>query len=123
MSAVTVEQMVNRVSDLLAERLRVKGVTLQDRLAKAGRRLPRKVRDAGEALVQASVMAQSPKLLMQVDHGKLAAAYDICLRHLNTVNPVAARRGMILNIAASIAFSLLVVAGLVVTVLYLRGLV
>lgn len=123
MSAVTVEQMVNRVSDLLAERLRVKGVTLQDRLAKAGRRLPRKVRDAGEALVQASVMAQSPKLLMQVDHGKLAAAYDICLRHLNRVNPVAARRGMILNIAASIAFSLLVVAGLVVTVLYLRGLV
>ena len=123
MSAVTVEQMVNRVSDLLAERLRVKGVTLQDRLAKAGRRLPRKVRDAGEALVQASVMAQSPKLLMQVDHGKLAAAYDICLRHLNTVNPVAARRGVILNIAASIAFSLLVVAGLVVTVLYLRGLV
>ena len=123
MSAVTVEQMVNRVSDLLAERLRVKGVTLQDRLAKAGRRLPRKVRDAGEALVQASVMAQSPKLLMQVDHGKLAAAYDICLRHLNTVNPVAARRGMILNIAASIAFSLLVVAGLVVVVLYLRGLV
>ena len=122
MSAITIQQMADRVSDLVGERLRVKGATLQDRLTKAGRRLPRKVRNAGEALVQATQMVQSPKLLMQIDDGKVAAAYDICLKHLNTVNPTAARRGAILNIAASIAFSLLVVAALLVTVLYLRGL-
>ena len=123
MSAITIQQMADRVSELLAERLRVKGATLQDRLTKAGRRLPRRVRDGGEALVQATKMAQSPKLVLQIDDGAVAMAYDICLKHLNTVNPAAARRGAILNIAASIAFSLLVVAVLLVTVLYLRGLV
>ena len=123
MSAVTIQQMADRVSALLEERLRLKGGDLSDKLRRAGRRLPRKVRDAGEALVAATQMAQVPKLLMQIDDGAVAIAYDICLRHLNTLNPAAARRGMLLNMLASIGFSLLVVVGLVILVLYLRGFV
>ena len=38
MSVVTVQQMADRVAALLAERLRVKGDTLEARLARAGRR-------------------------------------------------------------------------------------
>jgi hypothetical protein len=121
MSLVTVQQMADRVNALLEERLRLKGGTLEDKLRRAGRRLPRKVRDAGAALAAAVTMMQSPKLMHQVDDATVAMAYDICVRHLNTVNPGAARQGLILNIAASIAFSLLVVAVLVVVVLYLRG--
>lgn len=123
MSAITIQQMADRVGELLVQRLNAKGATLQARLAKAGRRLPRRVRDAGTALVQATEMAQNPKLLMQVDDGAVALAYDICVKHLNTIDPVQARRGVMLNIAASVAFSLLVVAVLVVVVLYLRGFV
>jgi hypothetical protein len=122
MSAITIQQMTERVAQLLEERLRVKG-SLQDKLHRAGRRLPRKAREAGAVLVQAEAMAQSPKLLLQIDHEAVALAYDICVRHLNTVNPGAARRNMVLNIAASIAFSLLVVGLLVLAVIYLRGLV
>ncbi len=123
MSAVTIQQMADRVSALLEERLRLKGGDLSDKLRRAGRRLPRRVRDAGEALVSATQLAQSPKLLLQIDDGAVANAYDICLRHLNTLNPAAARWGMLLNMLASVGFSLLVVAGLVIAVLYLRGFV
>ena len=123
MSLVTVQQMATRVDALLEERLRLKGGTLEDKLRRAGRRLPRKVRDAGAALAEAVTMMQSPKLMHQVDDATVAVAYDICVRHLNTVNPGAARRGMILNIAASIAFAMLVVAVLLVAVLYWRGFV
>ena len=123
MSAVTIEQMANRVAELLEQRLRLKGGGLDDKLRRAGRRLPRRVRDAGAVLVQAQAMAQSPKLLMQINDEAVAIAYDICVRHLGGLRPGAARRGMLLNIAASIGFSLLVVAGLVLIVLYLRGFV
>lgn len=123
MSVVTVQQMADRVSELLGERLRVKGDTLEARLKKAGRRLPRKVRDAGAVLVQATQMIRNPKLLHLVDDAVVAEAYDICLRHLNTVNPNEAMKTLVLGIAAHIAFSLLVVGALVVATLYWRGLI
>ena len=120
MSAATIQQMADRVAQLLDERLRLKG-SLEDQLRRAGRRLPRKVRAAGAVLVQAVAMAQNPKLLLQIDDETVALAYDLCVRHLNGVNPGAARKGALLNLAASIAFSLLVVGLLVLVVLYLRG--
>lgn len=123
MSVVTVQQMSDRVAGLLDERLRLKGGTLDDKVRRAGRRLPRKVRDACAALVQAGEMMRSPKLMVQVDDETVAVAYDICVRYLTTINPNAARRGVILNMAASIAFALLVVAVLFVSVLYWRGLI
>ncbi len=123
MSVVTVQQMASRVDALLEERLRLKGGTLDDKLRRAGRRLPRTVRDAGAALATAVTMMQSPKLMHQVDDHTVAVAYDICVRHLTTVNPGAARNGVILNIAASIAFSLLVVTVLLVSFLYWQGLI
>ena len=63
MSITTVQQMADRVSGLLEERLRVKGQTLEAKLRAAGRRLPRKVRDAGAALAEAVTMIQNPKLM------------------------------------------------------------
>lgn len=123
MSLVTVQQMADRVDQLLEERLRLKGGTLEDKLRRAGRRLPRAVRDAGAALATAVTMMQSPKLMHQVDDETVAHAYDICVRHLTKLNPAEARKGVILNIAASIAFSLLVVAVLLVGFLYWRGFV
>ncbi len=121
MSKTTIQQMADRVSDLLALRLNVSGPTLEARVKRAGNTLPRPVRDAAEALVQATEMAQSPKLLMQIDPEAVAIAYDICVKHLNTVNQSERRRGLALDIAARIAFALLTVAVLVIGVLRWRG--
>ena len=123
MSIVTVQQMADRVAGLLEERLRVKGATLAGKLHAAGRRLPRRVRDAGEALSAAVTMIQNPKTMHQVDDETVAVAYDICVRHLTTINPVATRKGLLLDAAARIAFALLVAAVLFLGVVYWRGLI
>ena len=121
MSAVTIQQMADRVAGLMEERLRMRGVGLAEKLRKGGRLLPRKVRSAAEFLGQAATMAQNAKLLMQIDNTAVAAAYDTCLRHLGGVDSGDRRRGIMVGVAASIAFSVLVVALLLGAVLYWRG--
>lgn len=121
MSAVTIQQMADRVAGLLEERLRIRGTGLSEKLRKGGRLLPRKVRAAAEYLAQAAALAQNPKLLMQIDNGAVAEAYDQCLRHLGGVDAGDRRRGLIVGVAASIAFSVLVVTLLLGAVLYWRG--
>ncbi|MGL6211472.1 MAG: hypothetical protein ACRC14_16745 [Paracoccaceae bacterium] len=123
MSAVTTQQMVDRVAVLFEQKLRVRGATLADKVRKAGRRLPKKVRLAAEALAQAGQMAGNPRLMHQIDPGVVADAYDTCVRHLGGMDLADRRRGMLVGIAGSIAFSLLVVAGLLVAVLWWRGLI
>jgi hypothetical protein len=121
MSAVTIQQMADRVASLLEERLNAGGGSFADKLRKAGRQLPRRVREAAEVLAQAGIAAQNPKLLRRIDEEKVAAAYDVCVRHLGGVNAGDRRRGRVLGVAASIAFSLLVVALLLLAVLRWRG--
>ena len=121
MSAVTIQQMADRVAGLLEERMRMRGVGLAEKLARGGRMLPRRVRAAAEFLAQAAILAQNAKLLMQIDNAAVAEAYDICLRHLGGVDAADWRRGVIVGVAASIAFSVLAVTVLLGVVLYWRG--
>ena len=123
MSAVTIQQMADRVSGLLEQKLRVGGRDLATKVRKAGRRLPKQVRIAAEALVQATEMAKSARLMHRIDDALVAEAYDICLRHLGAVDLADRRKGALVGIAASIAFSLLAVVGLVLAVVWWRGLV
>ena len=121
MSKISIQQMADRVSGLMEQRLKIGGNSLESRLHRAGNRLPKRVREAGEALVSATQMAQSPKLLIQIDPEAVAEAYGICIKYLNTVNLSARRKGLILDAGARIAFVLLTVGILVVAVLYWRG--
>jgi len=121
MSAVTIQQMADRVAGLMEQKLRVGGKGLAAKVRKAGRRLPKQVRVAAEALVQATEMARSARLMHQIDEELVAEAYDICLRHLGGVDVADRRRGVAVGIAASMAFSLLVVVGLVLVVVRWRG--
>jgi len=123
MSAVTIQQMADRVAALMEERLRLRGAGLEAKLRKGGRILPRRVRAAAEALAQAAAMAQNPKLLMRIDDESVAQNYDICVRHLGGIDLADRRRGVAVGIAASIAFSLLAVLGIVLAVLVWRGLI
>lgn len=121
MSKITIEQMADRVAALIEERLHIAGATLEAKIRQAGNRLPRPVRDAAEAMVEATQMAQNPKLLMRIDDGAVATAYDICIKHLNGLNRAERRRGLVLDAAARVAFALLAVVVLLVAVLHWRG--
>lgn len=123
MSAVTIIQMADRVSALMEERLSVRGRTLAEQVRKAGRRLPRKVREAAAYLAEAGEMAQNPKLLVRLDEGDVAAAYDTCLRHLGGISRGGRRSSALLNAAASAAFGIFVVMVLAIGVIYWRGLI
>lgn len=121
MSAVTIQQMADRVAGLMEERLRIRGVGLTQKLARGGRLLPRKVRVAATALAKAADMAQNAKMLMQIDDAVVAGDYDICLRHLGGIDAKDRRKGTIVGVVASIAASVLVVVLLMGAVLYWRG--
>lgn len=123
MTGVPIQQMADRVASLMEQRLRVRGQGLSEKLRKGGRLLPRKVRTAAEALAEGAAMAQNPRLLLQVDQAAVAAAYDVCVRHLGGVSGADRRKGAIIGVAASIAMSVLVVALLVIAVLVWRGFV
>jgi hypothetical protein len=122
MSAVTIQQMADRVAGLMEERLSIRGTGLAAKLRKGGRLLPRKVRLAAETLADRAEKAENPKLLTQISIEEVSAAYDTCVRHLSALQPGRRRANMLIGMAGSVAFSLLMVAGLAVAFLAFRGL-
>ncbi|MDO9524165.1 MAG: hypothetical protein Q7J57_01280, partial [Gemmobacter sp.] len=85
MSAVTVQQMADRIAALMQERLNIGGTGLREKLRRGGRRLPAKVRREAEYLAEAAHMSQHPKGHMMIDEGRVAAAYDTCLKYLKDI--------------------------------------
>ena len=121
MSAVTIQQMAERITALMEQRLRLKGKDLREKLRKGGRLLPRRVRAAAEQLADAAERSQNPKLLLQIDEPAVVAAYDVCSKHLSKIDAGYLRTSSILRTASSMVISLLVVVALVIAVLYWRG--
>lgn len=121
MSAVSIQQMADRVADLLQSRLRLRGNGLSEKLQRGGRVLPRGVRKAAQALAVAAKQAENPRLMMQLDLEKVAADYDLCVRHLNGLGARDRRIGMMLDFGARLALIVLMVGGLLLAVLYWRG--
>ena len=121
MSAITIQQMADRVAGLMEERLRVRGAGLTQKLRKGGRLLPRKVRTQAAFLAQAAALAQNPKLMMQLDQAAVAQAYDTCVKHLGRVNAWERRKSAVVGMVASMAASVLVLGALLLAVLRWRG--
>jgi hypothetical protein len=121
MSAVTIQQMADRVAQLLEERLGLGGKGLSAKLKRAGRVLPRKVRDAGKRLAAAAQKAQNPKLLGQIDMGDVTDAYDICLKHLVAIDPVGRKRDLFAGMIGSVGFGVLALIIAILALLAWRG--
>ena len=121
MSAVAIQQMADRVADLMEERLRVRGVGLTAKLRKGKRHLPRKVALAAHNLADASEKAQNPKLLVQIDQGKVAEDYDICVRHLNTITTRNPMITLLTGVAVTLALGLLLLGVVFIVLQRARG--
>ena len=121
MSAVTIQQMADRVAQLLEERLGLGGRDLSAKLKRAGRTLPKKVRDSGKALAAAAHKAQNPKLLGQIDMGEVTEAYDVCVKHLIAIDPIGRRRDLFAGMVGSVGFGVLVLLVVLFGFLAWRG--
>lgn len=108
MSMVAIQQMADRVAQLMEEKLRLGGRDLAAKLRRGKRLLPRKVRDAAERLATAAEKSRNPKLMGQVDMGQVADAYDICVRHLAGIDPADRRRGTIASMVESVGIGVLI---------------
>lgn len=121
MSALAVQQMAERVAALMEERLRLRGKGLAEKLRRSRTALPRRIRSEAAVLAEAELAARNPKLVLRLDHERIAAAYDACIRHLNGLGRWDRRRAYAAGLARSIAVQLALVALLLAAVLVWRG--
>ena len=113
--------MVDEVHGTFAEKLGLRGRTLDRQIRKAGRLLPRTVRRDAVFLSQCLTVADNPKLAKMYDMNRATEAHANIMAYLDTIDPAAERRARAMSLFASIAFALLVTAGLVIFVLSRRG--
>ncbi|MCZ8080293.1 MAG: hypothetical protein RSE12_17650 [Fuscovulum sp.] len=84
--AIIILQKANRISELLEERLGVKGPSLEARLGRAGRVLPSEARQAGWRIALAERKAKLGDLA-GIDEYSFDDDYRTCLRHLQMMAP------------------------------------
>jgi hypothetical protein len=108
---------------MMAERLGVSGRALAVSTRRAGRALPRWVRRDLAFLDQQETLAAHPKLRAFVDAAGAGRAARRVAAHLETIDPAERRKDRILGILAVIAFNVLLLAGIAVTVLAWRGVI
>ncbi len=119
--SISVQQMADRVAELMEARLRVRGTGLAAKLKRGRRHLPKRVLLAAEALAEADRQAQIPQLQARIDREATAQAYDICVRYLKPLGAGARRRAFLWSLAGSAAAVSLVTAAMAVTVLFWQG--
>lgn len=84
--AIIILQKANRISELLEERVGVKGASLEARLGRAGRVLPSEARQAGWRIAVAERKAKLGDLA-DVDEYSFDDDYRTCMRHLQMMGP------------------------------------
>ncbi len=116
------ETQMNRVSDLLEEKMGLTGDDMTGRLRKAARHMPRHVRRRARMLTDSLALAQHPKLRLTLDMPALGSAARVVTQWLESVDPAERRKDLVLGILASLSFNLIAVFTLVLVVLHWRGL-
>jgi hypothetical protein len=106
---------------LLEARLGIRGPTYEARLARAGRLLPRRVRDEAEYIALARRMQDNPRLAPQIDWTRVEKGHAFVERHLKAIDAWDRHRARALGWLTQNALNLLIVAALVVAALAWRG--
>ena len=121
MSSVAIQQMADRVAQLLEERLGIGGRDLGARLRRGGRMLPKRVRESAELLATSAEKAKNPKLLGQIDMGAVSDAYDACLKHLTAIDPNERKRSAFSGMVGFVGGGIFLLTIGILAVLVWRG--
>lgn len=107
--AQDIEEQVGVVQDLLYAKFGVRRRALAKMLRKTGRRLPRRMRKRAQVLVEAEKLEGNPRLARQMDRRAVNKAFDDLKLHLEGIDVAERRKDRLLNLAALLAFYVLVV--------------
>lgn len=120
---MTYKERADKISQMLADQLGVRGNTLERKLHKAGRLLPHSVHRDARMLIDAVKLQDSPKLARMVDDASVLMAYDACEKYLSEIDPWVRRKDAIIGFLSTNVLNLLIISGVVVAVLAWRGFV
>ena len=110
------------LAELLRQKLGIRrGVTLEAKLNKGGRLLPRAVRREARYLASAETRFAHPRLRRQIDPVRVMKAERVIRRHLQGVDPGLRQRRLWGGIAAGLAFNFLLIAGVVIAWMWNTG--
>lgn len=112
---------VDELEQLLRAKLGLRGSNLAARLAKAGRRLPKRIHQAGSVITQTQISATHPKLARLQDQKVIDTAFDKITSHLETIDPKNRRKGLILGIVGGLVFNLILLVLAIVVFLRWQG--
>lgn len=123
MSGEMLQNQIAEVQQMMTERLRVRGRTLDQQVRKAGRLLPKGVRREATYLARAAMLSEHPKLSMMIDAAKATTAHARITEFLATVDPKDRAKGRILNFLGAVSLGLIVLFVLVIWILVQRGVI
>lgn len=121
--AKDMDRRCTELAELIGSQLRVGGRTLEQKLKRAGRLLPRWARRDAARIGEAARLAAHPRLARQIDPAALDKAEARLRRYLAAIDPAERRKTVLLQLAGGIVLKLLLVSGVVLAVLRWRGLV
>jgi len=118
---MTPERKAEEIASLIGARLGIRGRSLEERVHRAGRLLPRRVRRDVQVLIEAEQAAGHPKLMKRIDPQTLDRAHRDCKRFLEKIDGSERMMRLTMGFVRTNAFNLLMVFALVVAVLVWRG--
>lgn len=108
---------------LLADKLSLTHGGLEDRLRRAGRRLPARIRAQARIVTEAEALSVHPKLARRIDPDAVGRAFAEVRAHLRAIDAGYLRRGAWLGMLGGLAFNLLLFAVLALAFLRWRGVI
>ncbi|WP_407495408.1 hypothetical protein [Pseudooceanicola sp. MF1-13] len=115
------ERRIAKAEKALREAFGGKPNTFEATLRRAGRRLPRKARRAGEEVVAAQALAGHPQLRLQIDWDRVTKNLDRVIEAARRIDRKDDRKGRILGALASLAFNLLLLFTLIIVFAVWQG--
>ena len=109
------------LQELMQAKYRVKGRSFAQALRRTGRLLPRRQRREGEMIARAQFQAGHPRLARQIDREGVETACTSLAAFLKGVDTGARRREALLNLAALVAFYILLAVGGVLLFAWWQG--
>ena len=120
---MTYQERCDRIADLIDENLGIRGKSLEGKLGRAGRLLPKYIRRDGAVLIDAMKLEGSPKLARMIDDAEVHRAYGNCENYLSGIDPWVRRKNNMISFLSTNALNLIVITGAVIGVLVWRDLI